>query len=92
MSWRYRRRLPLLRGVTVNLGRRGFNSISLGVRGAHLTVGPRGRRATIGLPGSGLFYSVYERHYRSPSRASPLLVIAVVVLAAILAIAVIYPG
>jgi hypothetical protein len=90
MSWRFRRRLPLLRGVSVNLGRRGFSSISLGVRGAHLTIGPHGRRATIGLPGSGLSYSVYERHYAPPSRTSTGLTVAVIMLAALLALAVIF--
>lgn len=92
MTWRYRRRLPILRGLTVNLGKSGVTSVSLGVRGAHLTIGPHGRRATVGLPGSGLSYSVYERHYRQPpSRASPL-VAAVIVLAALLALVVIFGG
>jgi hypothetical protein len=76
----------LLRGVTVNLGRRGVTSVSLGVRGAHLTIGPHGRRATIGLPGSGLSYTVYERHYGPPPRASPLLFALVLILAGLLAI------
>jgi hypothetical protein len=92
MAWRFRRRLPLLRGVTVNLGRRGFNSISLGVRGAHLTIGPHGRRATVGLPGSGLSYSVYDRHYAPPARTSPRLLAVGVILAALLALAVIFGG
>jgi hypothetical protein len=87
---RFRRRLPILRGLTVNLGKSGVTSVSLGVRGAHLTLGRYGRRATVGLPGSGLFYSVYEKHYRQPSHASPGLAVAVVILAALLAIAVIF--
>jgi hypothetical protein len=81
--------LPILRGLTVNFGKSGLTSVSLGVRGAHLTIGRHGRRATVGWPGSGLSYSVYERHYARPARGPPLLVIALALLAAILAIAVI---
>jgi hypothetical protein len=86
MAWRYRRRLPILRGLTVNFGKSGLTSVSLGVRGAHLTVGRYGRRATIGLPGSGLFYSVYDRHYRepAPARAKIATGVSLVILAAIL--------
>lgn len=35
--------------------------MSFGVRGAHYTVGPRGRRVTVGLPGTGLYYTQHER-------------------------------
>ena len=51
--WRFRRRVRIAPGATLNLGKHGA-SLSLGVRGAHVTVGPRGRRITIGAPGSGL--------------------------------------
>jgi hypothetical protein len=92
MSWRFRRRVPILRGLTVNVGKRGVNSVSLGVRGAHLTLGRYGRRASVGLPGSGLSYSIYERHYAPPPRTSPRLLAVVVILAALLALAVIFGG
>jgi hypothetical protein len=35
-------------------------SLSIGHRGFWYTVGPRGRRATLGLPGTGLFYTHTE--------------------------------
>jgi hypothetical protein len=35
-----------------------LTSVSAGVRGAHYTVGRRGPRATVGLPGTGLSYTV----------------------------------
>jgi hypothetical protein len=70
MAWRYRRRLPILKGLTVNLGKSGVTSVSLGVRGARLTFGRRVRRATIGPPGSGLSYTAYER-YRRRSAPAP---------------------
>lgn len=37
--------------------------MSAGVRGAHYTIGPRGRRATVGLPGTGLSYTTYSSHH-----------------------------
>ncbi len=72
MAWRYRRRLRLLPGVTLNVGKRGA-SVSLGGRGAHVTYGARGKRATIGLPGSGLSYTAYQpyRHRTAPGVARP---------------------
>lgn len=53
-------------GVTLNIGKRGV-STSVGVRGAHITAG-RGRRATVGIPGTGLSYTT--RH-GSGGTASP---------------------
>jgi hypothetical protein len=56
MRLRFYRRVRVLPGVTINLGKRGLNSISFGRRGAHYTVGLDGHeRLTIGLPGSGLY-------------------------------------
>jgi len=42
--------------VTLNLSKSG-GSLSFGVRGAHFTVGPHGKRVTAGIPGTGLFYT-----------------------------------
>ena len=60
----------------------GISSVSLGVRGAHLTFGRRGHRATIGLPGTGLFYTEQEPYRSRPSR--PFLVVAIIVVAIVL--------
>jgi Protein of unknown function (DUF4236) len=65
MALRYRRRIRLARGLSLNLSRSGA-SISVGTRGAHVTVSPRGRRATVGLPGSGLSYATYQPHPIAP--------------------------
>jgi hypothetical protein len=56
MGLRFYRRIRLFPGVTLNLSRRGV-STSVGVRGAHLTVGHGKVRTTVGLPGSGLSYT-----------------------------------
>lgn len=48
------RRVRIAPGLTVNVAKTG-PSLSLGVRGAHVTVGRTGIRKTVGLPGSGCF-------------------------------------
>ena len=50
----------------MNASRAGL-SLSVGGRGAWLTSGTRGRRATVGLPGTGLFWT--ER--LKPAAAAP---------------------
>jgi hypothetical protein len=56
MGLRFSRRIPLMPGLRVNLSKSGA-SLSLGHRGGWVTFGPRGARATVGLPGTGLAYS-----------------------------------
>jgi Protein of unknown function (DUF4236) len=51
MGLRFRRRLSILPGLRLNLSRSGA-SVSVGHRGAWVTVGQR--RVTVGLPGTGL--------------------------------------
>ena len=56
MSFRFWRRIKITPGVTLNLSRSG-GSLSFGPRGAKFTVGSRRKRATMGIPGTGLFYT-----------------------------------
>ena len=56
MGFRFQRRIRLLPGVRLNLSKSGV-STSVGGRGAWLTLGRRGPRATVGLPGTGLSYT-----------------------------------
>lgn len=56
MGFRFRRSLRLFPGVRINLSRSGI-SASIGVRGAHITVGHGKVRETVGLPGSGISYT-----------------------------------
>ena len=56
MGLRFSRRIPLVPGLRVNLSKSGA-SFSLGHRGGWVTFGPRGTRATVGLPGTGFSYS-----------------------------------
>ena len=57
MAFRFFTRKTLFPGVTLNMSRSG-PSISVGPRGFRHTFGGRGRRTTVGLPGTGLHYSV----------------------------------
>ncbi len=59
MGFRFYRRIRVLPGVTLNLSKRGI-SASVGVRGAHVTVGHGKVRETVGIPGSGLSYTHIE--------------------------------
>ncbi|MCZ8295578.1 MAG: DUF4236 domain-containing protein [Rhodobacteraceae bacterium] len=60
MSLRFWQRIRLAPGVTLNLSK-STASLSFGPRGAKYTVSPRGNRATLGLPGTGLFYTMQDR-------------------------------
>lgn len=55
MSLRFQKRITLFPGVRLNLST-GMPSLSIGPRGASLTVGKRGVYGNVGVPGSGLSY------------------------------------
>jgi tetratricopeptide (TPR) repeat protein len=70
MSYRFFRRLRIAPGLTVNLSKSG-PSLSVGGRGGHVTFGgSRGRRTTIGLPGTGLYWTTVHRQTRPRGRDS----------------------
>ncbi len=56
MGFRFLRSFRLLPGIRLNLSKSGI-SASLGIRDAHVTVGPRGTTTSVGLPGTGLSYT-----------------------------------
>jgi hypothetical protein len=56
MPLRFYRRVHILPGVSVNMSRSG-PSLSLGVRGAHVTVGRNGVSRSVGIPGTGVYYT-----------------------------------
>ena len=57
MAFKFRKRVKILPGVHVNLGKKGVSSVSIGKRGASLNIGKNGVKGTIGLNGSGLSYT-----------------------------------
>lgn len=72
MGFRFYRRVHVLPGLSVNLSRSG-PSLSVGVRGAHLTFGRRGMTRTVGIPGTGIYYtsrSGYHTGYHSAGSAA----------------------
>lgn len=75
-SFRFYRRVHIFPGLTVNLSKCG-PSLSVGVRGAHVTVDRRGVTRTVGIPGSGIFYTSrtgYHSGVHSAHRETPALV------------------
>lgn len=56
MGWRFQKRISLFPGVGVNLSKSGA-SLSLGIRGAHVTLGHGRIRRTVGIPGTGIYYT-----------------------------------
>ncbi len=68
MPYRFFRRVRIAPGVRINFSK-SSPSISVGVRGAHYTFGHGRHRTTVGVPGTGLFYTSYShRHARAASR------------------------
>lgn len=55
-NFRFWRRFKIFPGVYLNISKKGI-SFSFGVRGLKYTVGKSKKRFTIGIPGTGLFYS-----------------------------------
>lgn len=60
--FRFYRRRQIFPGVRVNLSASG-PSLSFGVRGAHVTLGRRGVTRTVGIPGSGLYWTSSAGHH-----------------------------
>ncbi|MGQ9704688.1 MAG: DUF4236 domain-containing protein [Actinomycetota bacterium] len=75
MAFRFFRRIRIAPGVTLNLAKSG-GSLSFGPRGMKYTVGSRVKRATFGIPGTGLFYTTTfggssSKGGKSRARSSP---------------------
>lgn len=66
MGFRFFRRMKIAPGVSLNFSRSGI-SPSLGVRGARVTLGRTGIRKTVGIPGTGLFYTQVSKPGRKTS-------------------------
>jgi hypothetical protein len=68
MGFRFHRSVRLLPGLRLNLSKSGV-STSIGTRGAWLTFGKRGTRATVGIPGSGISYTeTLPRHQQAQAQ------------------------
>ncbi len=67
MGFRFYRRVKVLPGVYLNMGKQGV-SMSFGPRGLKTTIGPKGVRHSFGIPGTGLSY---QTPFRKIGNASP---------------------
>jgi len=91
MPFRFYRRVHILPGVSVNVSKSG-PSLSVGVRGAHVTLGRNGVSRTVGIPGTGIYYSSRSgrhsgAHYQGANTSGLGWLIVAVVIAAIAMIA-----
>lgn len=68
MGWRFRRSIKIFPGIRLNLSRSGV-STSVGVRGAHVTIGHGQVRKTVGIPGTGLSYSATQSTHHAHQEA-----------------------
>jgi hypothetical protein len=55
-NFRFYRRLHIFPCLSVNLSKSG-PSLTVGMRGAHVTFGHRGVTHTVGIPGTGIYYT-----------------------------------
>ncbi|MBW4035274.1 MAG: DUF4236 domain-containing protein [Proteobacteria bacterium] len=75
MGFRFRKRIRIAPGLGINLSKSGA-SVSVGGRGAMLNFGRRGKRVTIGVPGTGVSYSEqigtnpHQAHDQVPPRGN----------------------
>ena len=56
MGLRFRKRIKILPGITLNLSKSGV-STSIGKKGLTVNVGHGKTRTTVGIPGTGMSYS-----------------------------------
>lgn len=70
VGFRFRRTIEFFPGIRINLGKRHV-STSIGVRGAHVTIGHDNIRETVGFPGSGVSYTHVERAHEKPTGDQP---------------------
>lgn len=80
MGFRFYRRINILPGVSLNLGKRGA-SVSVGPRGAKMTFGQNGTRTSVGIPGTGMRY---EKRYSNTANGGGGNVPGQILLAAVL--------
>jgi tetratricopeptide (TPR) repeat protein len=71
MGFRFFKRIKLMPGVTMNLSK-SAPSFSFGPRGMKYTVGASGTRTTLGIPGTGLYYTkLNSRKKKNQDQAPP---------------------
>ena len=54
MAWKFRKRIKIAPGVTINLSRSGVSS-TIGTKGASVNIGKNGTYLNTGIPGTGIY-------------------------------------
>lgn len=57
MGFKFRKRIKIAPGISVNISKNGITSATIGKPGSSVNVGKRGVKATAGIPGTGLSYT-----------------------------------
>lgn len=71
MGLNYRHSVKLGKNVRLNFSKSGMG-ISAGVKGAHVSVGPHGVRKTVGIPGTGIYYTKQSSYKKkAPAESKP---------------------
>lgn len=68
MGWRYRRSFRIALGLRLNVGKKGFTSLSVGGRGVTLNLAKKGVTSTVSLRGTGLSY---QHRFKTLPAAQP---------------------
>ncbi|HYK65629.1 MAG TPA: DUF4236 domain-containing protein [Patescibacteria group bacterium] len=61
-NFRFYRRVSIFPGLSVNVSKSG-PSLTVGMRGAHMTFGRTGIRRTVGIPGTGIYYTSHSGYH-----------------------------
>ena len=85
MGFRFRRRVRILPGLSLNISKSGI-STSVGRRGATLNISKRGTKTTIGLPGSGLSWQSPTKPWQGGAQIPALAKWGVVVVVLVIAV------
>src|SRR3979411_2706529 len=67
MGFRLRRRIRIAPGISLNVSKSGL-STSFGTRGAHITLGHGHVRNTVGIPGTGMYWTSVSGSGRRQTR------------------------
>lgn len=70
MGFRFKKSFKIIPGVKLNVSKKGLSSVSLGGKGASMNFGKKGRRTTVGIPGTGMSYTSSSRHRRTRKKSS----------------------
>lgn len=55
MALRFRKRVRIAPGISINITQKGITSATVGPRGANVNVGKKGAYLNAGLPGTGIY-------------------------------------